>query len=56
MTIFFLRILFLIAGGLVGYQSFFVLLAPDKGYLGLIVGVGGALLIILSERISKIFP
>ncbi|MDP8261241.1 MAG: TRAM domain-containing protein [Candidatus Kappaea frigidicola] len=53
MTIFFLRILFLIAGGLVGYQSFFVLLAPDKGYLGLIVGVGGALLIILSERISK---
>ncbi len=53
MTLFFLRILFLIAGGLVGYQSFFVLWAPDKGYLGLIAGVAGALLIILSERVSK---
>jgi uncharacterized protein YacL len=53
MTIFFLRILFLIAGGLVGYQSFFVLWSPDKGYLGLIIGVIGASLIILSERISK---
>ncbi len=53
MTLFFLRILFLIASGLVGYQSFFVLWAPDKGYLGLIAGVVGALLIILSERVSK---
>ena len=53
MTIFFLRILFLIAGGLVGYQSFFVLWSPEKGYLGLIAGTIGALLIILSERISK---
>jgi uncharacterized protein YacL len=53
MTLLFLRILFLIAGGLVGYQSFFVLWAPDKGYIGLIAGVVGACLIILSERISK---
>jgi len=53
MTIFFLRILFLIAGGLVGYQSFFVLWSPEKGYLGIIVGTIGAFLIILSERISK---
>ena len=53
MTIFFLRILFLIAGGLVGYQSFFVLWSPEKGFLGLIVGTIGAFLIILSERISK---
>lgn len=53
MTLFFLRILFLIAGGLVGYQSFFVLWSPNKGYLGLIAGVVGALLIILSERVSK---
>jgi uncharacterized protein YacL len=53
MTLLFLRILFLIAGGLVGYQAFFVLWSPDKGYLGLIIGVITALLIILSERISK---
>jgi uncharacterized protein YacL len=53
MTLLFLRVLFLIAGGLVGYQAFFVLWSPDKSYLGLIIGVVSALLIILSERLSK---
>ena len=53
MTLLFLRILFVIAGGIVGYHAAFSLWAPDKGIIGLGIGVLAAVLIVISERLTK---
>lgn len=53
MTLLFLRILFVIAGGIVGHHTAFSLWTPDKGIIGLGIGVLAAVLIVISERLTK---
>lgn len=53
MSLLFLRVLFIIVGGLVGHQTSLTLWSNDKGFMGVIVGVLLALLIISLERSTR---
>ncbi|MCK5306096.1 MAG: TRAM domain-containing protein [Candidatus Omnitrophica bacterium] len=53
MTLFFLRLFFVIVGGVVGYHTTFILFSTDKGMMGLGVGVVAAALIIVIEKVTK---
>lgn len=53
MTLFILRLFFLMVGGVVGYHTAYSLMSPQHGILGLALGVAAALFIIIIERITK---
>jgi uncharacterized protein YacL len=53
MTILFIRIFFILAGGLVGYYTTFSLQMADKALLGFAIGIMAALLLVIGENFSK---
>jgi len=53
MTILILRLFFLLIGGVVGYYTVFTLGSPGNVYLGFGLGILGALMVIIIERLSR---
>ena len=53
MTILFIRLLFIIVGGIVGWYTAFSVGSPDKVLIGLVLGILAAIIIIIIEHLSR---